>query len=66
MNVKQAKSLKVGDRIGFNDENDRPTKTQGTVAQVEYSGFKVEWDDGVSCNYRFAGDTTVNMFKVAA
>jgi hypothetical protein len=56
MNAKQAKLVKAGTRVTF--KNDVPGASeddgsQGTVTEVLYSGFNVEWDDGITIGYKF-------------
>lgn len=56
MNEKQAKSLKVGQRITFRDDvvaDSKDNGEMGTVTDILYSGFNVKWDDGVTIGYKF-------------
>jgi hypothetical protein len=44
MNAKDAKKLKVGDRIQIFAES--PDACTGTVIEIGYNALKTEWDDG--------------------
>lgn len=48
----EAKKLKTGDRVKFNDDlpND-DNGSLGTVTDRDYARFMVKWDDGVECSY---------------
>ena len=43
MTLKDAKKVKVGDRLRWTDENPQ----DGEVIETGYTGFKVRWADGV-------------------
>lgn len=52
MRENEAKKLKVGDRVEFND--DLPNVDNGsfgTVTDRDYARFAVKWDDGLECSY---------------
>ncbi len=44
MTKKQAKELKVGDRVRFAPEGE--PAVDGTVTEVSYSACRFDWDDG--------------------
>lgn len=52
MKENEAKRLKTGDRIKFQD--DLPNENNGdlgTVVDRDYARFMVRWDDGLECSY---------------
>ena len=72
MNTKQARALKVGDRVTWREPSGMVLTTHaanvasgGEVIQKEYSGFKVRWDDGLECAYRFVHADTIHRAEAA-
>ena len=52
MTEAQAKKLKIGDRVRFNDNiPNADNDSLGTVTDRDYSRFMVKWDDGMECSY---------------
>lgn len=54
MTQNEAKKLKIGDRVQFQDTMSNPANGDlGTVIGRDYSRFLIKWDDGIECSYPF-------------
>lgn len=52
MRVAEAKRLKKGDRVQFQDDlPNEDSSSCGTVTHCDSIRFTVKWDDGVECSY---------------
>ena len=59
MDTKQAKSIKIGQRVTWlTPDGIQPTtlrqveQSYGTVIDKDYARMMIEWDDGLKCSYR--------------
>ena len=71
MKAKEARALKVGDRVRWTEPSGMVFTTHaaevassGSVVEKGYSGFKVKWDDGLVAAYR--NDHTIAIHKATS
>lgn len=61
MDVKQARRLKIGDRVSYGTDPTGPDYgDQGTVTKLNPCGYQVKWDDGQIIDYMNVHSTSIH------
>jgi hypothetical protein len=68
MNAKQARAIKIGQRVTWlTPDGIQPTTlcqieaSYGTVTEKDYARMMVEWDDGLKCSYRLDEASNIHL-----
>lgn len=66
MNVRDAKSLKIGDRIYYESGDSQDNGDEGTITDKNWMAFEITYDDGLVVTYKNELAMSIHIKRRAA